>query len=239
MAIKGKGRTRSRGPAAPGPRPVYVVPKKPFLARRGVQLGALAVLVLAIGAVLVFGFINSRSDDRLSRESQLVTQFAFRIEEPLRSVSQNLPPTGLQVFGAMRTSVTQLKDGSADPSQVIRDATSFERTAASAAESIGDIPAAEQVRNDELPISLLDTQDYVVQALRIYEQAAVTLRLAAEAGPGEERDDLIAVAEGLIDTADQLFVLGTQKLTNEQNRLGILQPQGFEPGSEAPSPAGT
>src|SRR5687767_13427593 len=120
MAIKGKGRTRPRGPAAPGPRPVYVVPRKPLLARRGVQLGALAVLLLAIGAVLVFGFIRSRSDARLARERQLVTQFGFRIEEPLRSVSQNLPPTGLQVFGAMRTSLSQLKDGSADPSQVIR-----------------------------------------------------------------------------------------------------------------------
>lgn len=227
MAIKGKGRARSRRPVAGGPKPVYVVPKKPPLARRGVQIVALALVLLALGGALLYGFVQQRSEDRLERERAAVQGFKTQVENPLLPVSESLPPLGLRVFGELRLHLSQLEQGEVDPSQIIQRSVQHEGTAASAADALAAIDAAAQVREGELPLSLLDSQDFIVQALRIYGEAAQTLRLAAEADPGDQRDELISVTEGLLDAADTLFDRGYDKITGETSRLGIFEPTGF------------
>jgi hypothetical protein len=227
MAIKGKGKARSRRPVTGGPKPVYVVPRRPLFARRGVQLVTLGVVLGAIGAALLYGFLRQRSDDRLDREAAAVQQFKSQVEQPLSSVSESLPPLGVRVFAELRTNLDQLEQGDVDPSQVIQRSVALEETATSAADAIAAVEAGRQVREGDLPLVLLDSQDFIVQAVRTYKEAARTLRFAAEAEPGDERDELISITKGLLDSADVLFKRGYDKITSEMTRLGIFEPAGF------------
>jgi hypothetical protein len=230
MAIKGKGKARARRAVTAGPKPMYVPVKKPLLARRSVQIGLGLLVLAALAGGLLYGFAKQRSNDRLERERAAVQQFGALIEQILTPVGQPLPPTNFEVFQELELDIAQLKAGDLDPSQAINRAISFAKSAGDTAAAVENINAADLVRDGGLPISLLDTKANVLAALQIYQQTAVTLRLAAEAGPGEQRDDLIAVAEGLIATADELFEDGYRKLNIERNRLGILEATPLQPG---------
>lgn len=230
MAIKGKGKARARRAVTAGPKPAYVPVKKPLLARRSTQIGLVLVVLGALAGGLLYGFAKQRSNDRLERQRAAVRQFGTQIEQILQPVGQPLPPTNFEVFHELELDVAQLKGGDLDPSQAVGRAISFAESARDTAGAVENIKAAELVRERGLPISLLDTKANILAALQIYEQAAVTLRLAAEAGPGEERDELIATAEKLIAVADELFEDGYRKLNIERARLGILEAQPLQPG---------
>jgi hypothetical protein len=229
LAIKGKGKTRSRRAVAAGPKPVYVVPKKPPLARRSVQLGALAALLLVIGAILLWTYLNQRADRRVQEQAAILSRFAARVETPLQPVSQQLPPTGLVIFGDLREDLTSMQEETADPSQVAARAGRAAENADGFAGTIEDIPASQWVRDRALPIEMIDAQGFIVQAIRVYGRAADALRMAAEARPGEHRDELLDVAEGLLDTGEHLFDRGYQKITNAKFELGIGEAQPFSP----------
>jgi hypothetical protein len=219
---------------AAGPKPVYVVPKKPPLARRGVQLGALAVLLLVIGAILLWTYLDQRAEQRLKEEQAILGRFATRVEAPLQPVSQQLPPTGLVIFGELREDLTGLREQSADPSEVAGRAGRAAENADGFAATIEEIPTSQWVRDRRLPIEMIDAQEFIVEAVRVYGRAAATLRMAAETRPSEIRGDLLEVAEGLLDTGEQLFDVGYQKITNAKFELGIGSAQPFTPDFEAP-----
>jgi hypothetical protein len=234
LAIKGKGKTRSRRAVAAGPKPVYVVPRKPLLARRSVQLGALAVLLLVIGAILLWTYLDQRADQRLEEEQTILGRFATRVEDTLRPVSRPLPPTGLAIFGDLRDDLTALREEKADPTEVAASAGQAAENAEGFAATIDDIPTSQWVRERRLPFEMIDAQGFIVQAVRVYGRAATTLRLAAEARPGEVRGELLDVAEGLLDAGEQLFDQGYQKITNAKFELGIGEAQPLTPEFEAP-----
>lgn len=234
MAIKGKGKTRSRRTVAAGPKPVYVVPRKPPLARRSVQLGALGALLLVVGAILLWTYLDQRADQRVQDEQAILSRFATRVESPLQPVSQQLPPTGLRIFGDLREDLTSMREETADPTQVAAGAGRAAENADGFAGTIEDIPTSQWVRDRGLPLEMIDAQEFIVQAIRVYGRAAATLRMAAEARPGEHRDELLDVVEGLLDSGEQLFDLGYQKITNAKFELGIGEPQPFTPEFETP-----
>jgi hypothetical protein len=235
LAIKGKGKTRSRRAVAAGPKPVYVVPRKPPLARRSVQLGALAVLLLIIGGILLWTYLDQRAEQRLEEEQAILGRFATRVEAPLQPVSQPLPPTGLVIFGELREDLTGLREESADPSEVAARAGRAAENADGFAATIEEIPTSQWVRDRRLSIEMIDAQDFIVEAIRVYGRAAATLRMAAETRPSEIRGELLDVAEGLLDTGEQLFDLGYQKITNAKFELGIGSAQPLTPEFEAPA----
>jgi hypothetical protein len=229
LAIKGKGKTRSRRAVAAGPKPVYVVPRKPPLARRSVQLGALAALLLVIGAILLWTYLDQRADQRRQDEQAIVSRFATQVETPLQPVSQQLPPTGLVIFGDLREDLTSMLEETADPSQVAARAGRAAENADGIAGTIEDIPTSQWARDRGLPVEMIDAQDFIVQAIRVYGRAAATLRMAAETRPSEIRSELLDVAEGLLNAGEQLFDRGYQKITNAKFELGIGEPQPFSP----------
>ncbi|MBI4261805.1 MAG: hypothetical protein HY658_14720 [Actinobacteria bacterium] len=234
MAIKGKGKTRSRRAVAGGPKPVYVVPRKPFLRRRSTRVGAVGLLVAVVGGVLLGVWMNQRAADRLALRREAVLEFAARLEQPLSPIATPLPPTGLKLFADLGDLVAQLREGSIDPSVAIRQADSNGRLAESAGEAVADIPAADLVRDKGMPIELLDTKEATVTSLDVFAQATELIRLAAEAGPGDEREDLLDVAERMLATADSLFSSGYLKLVNARFELGLGEAQPFAPGFEEP-----
>jgi hypothetical protein len=234
LAIKGKGKTRSRRAVAAGPKPVYVVPRKPLLARRGVQLGALAVLLLVIGGILLWTYLDQRADRRLEEERAILEDFTTRVERTLRPVSRVLPPTGLSIFGTLRDDLTALRKEETDPTEVAASAGQAAENAERFADTIDAIPTSQWVRDRRLPFEMIDAEEFIVEAVRVYGRAATTIRLAAEARPGDARGELLDVAEGLLDSGEQLFDVGYQKITNAKFELGIGEAQPLTPGFEAP-----
>jgi hypothetical protein len=199
-----------------------------------VQLGALAALLLVIGAILLWTYLDQRADQRLQDQQTIVSRFATRVETPLQPVSQQLPPTGLVIFGELREDLTSMREETADPSQVAARAGRAAEDADGFAGTIQDIPTSEWARDRGLPVEMIDAQDFIAQALLVYGRAAATLRMAAEARPGELRDELLNVAEGLLETGERLFDRGYQKITNARFELGIGEPQPFSPEFETP-----
>src|SRR5438477_10909758 len=102
MAIKGKTKARSRRSVTPGPKPVYVVPKKRLIARRGFQIGVLVVLVIAAGAGITYGLIHERQQQEARAISQRLTDAIGTFKQEVTSalsttVGQQNQTTGFDV----------------------------------------------------------------------------------------------------------------------------------------------
>src|SRR5687768_588545 len=131
MAIKGKSKARARRVTTNAPKPVTVVPKKPFLARRWVRWTALGLLILVVGSILYLTWKNQRDQDDLAAKREALTTFQNTLEAPVAAVRQNMA-TGVVLFSDMRSAIIQFKDRKVDPSTVIQEATRWEEEATEA-----------------------------------------------------------------------------------------------------------
>lgn len=221
MAIKGKRRARGGRPVGAAPRPVIVLPRKPLLQRRGFRIGLAVFLAAALGGGVAGGLLASRSGRQVEREREAVQQFSSLVEASLVGVGQSIGPSQFLPFPELLADVDGLRTEEVRPRKAIRDATTFADAARAAYTRIEEIDSSRLAREQDLPLSLVEAQQLLVQSLKIYEQLAVTLRMAAEAG-AEEREDLLLLAEQLIPVAADLFDSGYQKLNNERARLGLV-----------------
>jgi hypothetical protein len=225
MAIKGKGRTKRRRVSAP-PKPVYVKPKKPLLARRGVQIGALVVIaVAAITSVVVALLIKHHHNQRqaLDRtETGIVRRFGAAFDNDLSGIGQPFQTT-FTPFPSFTTDVSDFKSGKLSATQAARKAKAYASEARDAAITIQQISGARIIQGHADLLTLIDTQTMVGDALQIFEQAANSFTLATRA-TGAQRDSLLAHTESLLGVASHIFSDGYQKLINERNRFGLLAP---------------
>src|SRR3954452_18295845 len=93
MAIKGKTKARRRRSVTPGPKPVYVVPKKRLLARRSVQFALLGFLAVAAIAGIAYGLIHEH-------DQQQATELEQRLSDTIGSYKD-------QISGALTSDVGQ------------------------------------------------------------------------------------------------------------------------------------
>jgi hypothetical protein len=204
------------------PKPVTVVPKKPFLARRWVRLTALGLLLLVVGWILYLTWKNQRDQDELAAKREALTTFQNTLEAPVAAVRQNMA-TGVVLFSDMRSAIIQFKDQQVDPSTVIQEATRWEEEAVEALEELKAIVPSKEVREEGVPISMIDAHTYLVAAVADYREAAATLKAAAESESTGQRAALLLVAERLMDAADDLVANTYNKINNERFLLGIEQ----------------
>jgi hypothetical protein len=116
MAIKGKTKARSRRSVTPGPKPVYVVPKKRFLARRSVQFALLGLLVVGAIGGITYGLIHEhhqqQAQDLQQRLSDTIGSYKDQITAALTSdVGQPNQTTGFDVTPAALALIEPLKSG--------------------------------------------------------------------------------------------------------------------------------
>ena len=117
MAIKGKGKTKSR--AAPrAPRPVPVKVRPPFFLRRWVQVMLSFLGGLGVFAVVVWAVIQSdnRNDDRKAAQnieaaSRIANQWQATVESALRGVGEVQPNQHPIVFTGLSTIVDEMAKG--------------------------------------------------------------------------------------------------------------------------------
>jgi hypothetical protein len=140
MAIKGKTKARSRRSVTPGPKPVYVVPKKRLLARRSVQFALLGLLVVVAVSGIAYGLIHEHDQQQAKELEQhladTIGSYKEQVTAALTSdVGQPNQTSGFDVTPAAVALIEPLKSGKNVPPDA-------EKTASAAADSAKHAAAA-------------------------------------------------------------------------------------------------
>ena len=124
MAIKGKGKTRSRRVIAAPPRPQLVVRKKPVLARRSTWIAVGAVLLAGILVAVFIGVSNLMDSRKLDRQAAAVQQYVNLITAQLPATAQPTGPTSWNLFPDLDQRMADLDSGDLSASDAREEAAS-------------------------------------------------------------------------------------------------------------------
>jgi len=241
VAIKGKGKTKSRSAARP-PRPTPVVRQPPFFVRRWVQVVAALLAGMGLVTAIVWATNGLRIDDvakardaRAASVRRVVQQWQTTVDGTL---SKGLGTTGsgvgqIVILPSLSTSVATLAKGDEDKKAG--------ETASTAAKLVGD--GVSTLQNVDLPTMIRDqgvdlaTTNYLlnskarmVEGLQLYGRVAAQVQSAsgADVDPAVA-DALIKEANALLPIATEVFNEGYSDYTEALARAGLLQPAA--PGS--------
>jgi hypothetical protein len=242
MAIKGKGKTKSR-PAARAPRPVPVVRKPPFFARRWVQLvGAVLLGVIAV-MVVVWATNGLRSNDAADARAtdqanarRVIQEWQTTVDGALSKLGSSGGGVGpIVVLPTLSASVDTLAKG--DPDQQAQE---------TADEAVGLVDeAVKTLEGVDLPTLITDNEGLdvattndvlnskarMVDGLRLYGRVAAMVRAAtAEDVDPAVADALIREAKELLPLAKQVFDEGYADYTSALGSAGLSQPTPGLPG---------
>ena len=248
MAIKGKGKTKSR-PAARPPRPAPVVRKPPFFVRRGVQVGGALLVGMGIVTVLVWATNGLRVDDaatardaRAAGVRRVVQQWQTTVDGTL---SKGLGTTGggvgqITILPSLSTSVATLAKGDPDPKAGDPAATAV-KLVGDGVGTLQNVNLPDIIRNQGLDLAttnyLLNSKARMVEGLQLYGRVAAQVQAATQADDPAVADALIKEANALLPTATQVFNEGYSDYTEALARAGLLQPAA--PGSGLSAGSGT
>jgi hypothetical protein len=212
VAIKGKSRGRSRGRAvARAPKPAYVAPPRPLVARTWFRLLVAAVVLVAIGGI-VYGFARERSQQRereeAAAERRAIGTLKSRIDQALAGIGQAQQVTFV-VLPDVVAGIERLEDGAGNPGRIGERAQAGEDAAAAAVEALGAIETTDIVEGLDVALvtAAVDSHDTLTSAVELYGQVARALREATEAS-GPERERLVGIAADLEPIARELFQRG-------------------------------
>ena len=252
MAIKGKTKSKTKKAVTRGPKPTYVPVRKPFLARRGIQVGVLAMLFAVLAAGLWYGFAKQATRDRekaraaraaalQAREASIVGQFVSQMDTALGpDVGSKLPPGDrFGAFPGLKTSIEDMVAGKGKQADAVSSAKAVVSTAPIAYKAIEAIGVAKLLGGKGFPagliVSALDAQTKIGTALHLYEDAA-NLLLMAVAASGDQRTGLLASASSVLGTATSILDSGYTDYVNAQATAGVFNPtQSGGSGSRAGS----
>jgi hypothetical protein len=231
VAIKGKGRTRTRQPVrAPRREPVPVPP--PFAQRRGVQVVAafLAGLLVFWGGIWLTNGLRQESRSQSSQQQELSRRRAGSAWEQevqtqvgkIGTIQQAAPPVLLPKVRSTITSLDTERTQGAVPTLQAAAADAKE-----AADAIGtyDLTSTLQDRGFDAAdvLQYLAARDELVSAITLYREAA----LAGVVAVGLDGKARTAV----LDRATSLLTLADSALTRfEQHQLEALAAAGIRPG---------
>jgi hypothetical protein len=239
VAIKGKGKTKSR-PAARPPRPTPVVRKPPFFVRRWVQVVGALLAGMAIVTVVVWATNGLRVDDaakardaRAAGVRRVVQQWQTTVDGAL---SKGLGTTGggvgqITILPSLSTSVATLAKGDKDP-KAGDTATTAVKLVGDGVGTLQNVNLPDIIRNQGLDLAttnyLLNSKARMVEGLQLYGRVAAQVQAASRADPAVA-DALIKEANALLPIATQVFNEGYSDYTEALARAGLLQPAA--PGS--------
>lgn len=225
MAIKGKNRSRSKTKAVTrGPRPMYVEPKRPLLARRWFQVTAGIVILVLATAGIVYGIARERSQtrEREAREAQAraLEEYRNRIDPIVAGIGQAGQGT-FAVLPEVVQGIEALRSGEGG-AKVRAQARTGAKAAADAVEALQAIDVTAIVR--DLPVevvqSVIDAHEGMTDGVRLYRQVAQTVLRAAGAA-GAERETLVELAAELDTIARDVFDGGYARYLAAQADAGL------------------
>jgi hypothetical protein len=246
MAIKGKGKTKSRQPPR-APRHEPVVVKKPFAQRgwvRGLVLFLCGVLVLSVTWWAYEGIDKQRNASKAAsaqaQQREAVSAWKVNLEGALSSVGQVQGGATPQIAADVGTAITNLgkgTDAGVTADQLTSEADNLEKAATTLAKfKLTDTVADHGF--DETQTDLITTiQPEITAGLR---SLAVAARLTAMAMQDPSNaDDLLAEAKTANTSGQDLIARGWSSYTNISTLAGLPPPVQQQPiGSGGGLPPG-
>ncbi len=224
MAIKGKNRPRRGRTSSNAPRPVIVVPRKRFLARKGVQIGILALLLAGIAGGLFTGYLVQRNKDRKAAQGQAVEDYHRQVLGAVTAISRPSSPSGVLILPDLIASIPKLQSGKASPQKVRTNATPVPKGIDDSIETLVKMDIPTRLRNTRVATQLADAQLLMQQALRAY-RVLTLLVIDATRLPQPSRKPILERAGDEARLAARLWDTGYQKITNLRIDFGTFQPQ--------------
>jgi len=244
MAIKGKGKTKSRQPArAPRRTPVDVPP--PFFLRPRVQ-AAIAFVAGVLVMILVIWVTNglraqhARSKTKTAASQQRTASLKWQSEVQtalgaLGTLGQT--PTPPTILSAIGTTIGGMQKG-AVPKGAVSALTTASGQASTASDSLTKFDLRDAIANKGFDVGQVDdflnSQTRFGDALQLYEQAAAIAILAAKDG-GAQLKALASRAASVKTSADTLLKEGWTDYQNALADGGLAQtplgPTGAPTGS--------
>ena len=240
MAIKGKGKTKSR-PAARPPRPTTVVRKPPFFVRRWVQVVGALLAGMGIVIVVVWATNGLRVDDAAKARDasaasvrRVVQQWQTTVDGTL---SKGLGTTGggvgqIVILPSLSTSVATLVKGDKDP-KAGETASAAVKLVGEGVSTLQNVDLPTMIRDQGVDLAttnyLLNSKARMVDGLQLYGRVAAQVQAASSADDPAVADALIAEANALLPIATQVFNEGYSDYTEALAQAGLLEPAA--PGS--------
>jgi hypothetical protein len=235
MAIKGRGKTRSRRVVAAPPRPPVYVRKPPFFLRRStlVVLGVIAVVGISFATIQV---VQNRGERELrQRETQAIRSFSNRLTAAFPTDRQVIPPDVYFFYQSFTEDLEQIQKGELSSAEAIKRGQEVKKSAAAAAGRIQQIQTDRLVTAD-LTVSrdpnaraegltrqeLTDAQFLMSRAFRLYAAAGALVEAAGTAP--KEQANLSRQAQDLMSQAIDLFAKGYRTVASLKARVGIKTP---------------
>ena len=236
MAIKSKGRTRSRRAVSAAPKRGLAVRKPPIWRRRWVWavVGVAAVAGILIGVFSVLHSHNVKA--RTARETLAVRKVLNQLRAKLPEDRRAVPPDVVVIFPSVTQDLRKIGkeikgDAAKQRGQQIADQakTSFTELQAMAIDRLvpAEFPSDRQ--------ALKDGMFLISRAIGLYQQVGAIVETAADLS-GPDQTALIDQATQLTQQAGALFDQGYRKVLDLTNRLNIPTTIPFSP-PQAPSPA--
>jgi hypothetical protein len=229
MSIKSKGKTKQR-PVSRGPRREPVPVPKPFVQRRWVQLTAIFIVGAFAMTVFVWATNGLRRDrastraaQELSTRQKALSQWKTVVESQFTALGQlqgDVPP----IIASDISAAVQALDKGQDPASTAKDLESSANELAKAAKTIDDFDLPTTIAGQGFDVAdstaLTSSKAELVQALRLYEQAA-KLAVTAMSSDRATRTQLVASAKAIEDSASSLLQSGWIKYSSvlRENQL--------------------
>ncbi len=244
MAIKGKGRTRSRRVIAAPPRPQLVVRKPPIWRRRWLLVVVVLVVLAGIGTGATINVRRSHARHFTSKEVAGIEAYAAKLRAAFPTDRQTVPPDLVLIFPNFSADLDKLAKGTLKPADATTEAGNLTVAAQTAATAIQNLPVSSMISASFTVTGVSDgstganagnivargaTQDLVngaqylmVEAFRIWAQAGTVFTQAAATTDTTARQTLVTTATQLNHEASSLFDRGYQKILAIENVLGIV-----------------
>src|SRR5919197_1116459 len=236
MAIKGKGRTRSRRVIAAPPRPQLVIRKPPIWRRRWVWavLGGMALAGILAGVLTALHHRHQRAF--LKREAEAVQAFTNTIQKRFPKEFTIIQPDVPQLFSDLQANLNDLSSGKLSSKDATTKADAIISSANTGAQGVESVNVTRLMPADFTATTdpaikakgatrqqLTDAQFLMAQGLRLYAQAGQLMKSAAEA-KGPEQKALVTQAGDLASQGSGLFSRGYRTLLQIRNVLGLGSP---------------
>ena len=239
MAIKSKGRTRSRRAVAAAPRRGLVVRKPPIWQRRWVWAVVATAAVAGILAGIFFVRHSHSVKARKDRETLAIQKVLNQLRAKLPDDRRAVPPDVVVIFPSVTQDLPKIGtsingDAAKKRGQDIADQakTSFD--------ALQKIPL-DRLIPAEFPAdraSMSDAMFLISRSIGLYQQVGALVTTAGDLSGGDQKA-IIDQATQLTQQAGALFDQGYRKVLDITNRLNISTTIPFNPPPVAPSPGPT
>jgi len=238
VAIKGKGKTKSRRMVSAPPRPQIVTRKRPFLLRRSTWIVAGIVVVGAVGFWGWHIWSNHQDSKQLAKAASQLAAFRSQVDGALPA--DHSTPGGATpdaVFTSLAPNLEKAAKGQLKPDAMRSEGTTVETDAKAAAAKMAAIKTTSLI-DGNLPFGITpqmktagltqltanDAQQSMADGLRLFAVVGGLFRNAADLPPGPARTALMTQTQTLALTAASRFATGYNQMLQLEETVGNVVP---------------